>query len=578
MIKRFFSPPVFDKEEDNFRAKFINGFAWTIIVLLVLSLIPTLGPNADPNADTTIIFLISIILISILSLYSLKKGYLTFSGSILVAFVWLGFALQAYAADGVRDIIVVAFIAISLLASIVINWRAGSMLMVLSIGMIWTLAILETNGFLTPRFQEPIAYSRDLSLVFVAIAVLIYFSTTILRDAITRATKSEQGLIASNKTLQDLNQTLEERVNQRTAELDNANRYNSRRARQFEAISQVVRAVSSIQDLDTLLPQITKVISEQFNIYHTGIFLLDENREFAVLRAANSEGGIKMLARKHKLEVGETGIVGFVAATGQPRIASDVGADAVFFNNPDLPNTHSEIALPLRYAGQTIGALDVQSLQPNAFTQDDIEILIILADQVSTAIKNTLAFEETRKTVSKFESSLNEKTSESWKVMRQKSLGMGFQLIGSTVRPLGNPLEGEHIQQVLTQNKAVLSNDGESDSSNLTIPIRLRGQTIGIINLRTNDNYKLTDDDTDIAMAVTERLSLAIESATLLQATQHRADIERLTTDISSKISSSTRFETILQTAAQELSKALGGSDVLVQIEPTASDLEIYEG
>ena len=168
------------------------------------------------------------------------------------------------------------------------------------------------------------------------------------------------------------------------------------RARQFEAISQVVRAISSIQDLETLLPQITKVISEQFNIYHAGIFLLDDNREFAVLRAANSEGGKKMLAREHKLAVGQTGIVGFVTATGQPRIASDVGTDAVFFDNPDLPNTHSEIALPLRYAGQIIGALDVQSTKSNAFNQDDIEILITLADQVATAIKNTLALEEAR--------------------------------------------------------------------------------------------------------------------------------------------------------------------------------------
>ena len=573
MIKRLFSPPVFDNEEDNFRAKFINAFAWSVIALLTFSLIPVLGPNADPNANTTIIFLIGLILAMLFSLYILRRGNLNLSGFIIVTLGWLGFGFQAFAADGVRDIIVVAYIAISLLASIIINWRAGSIVMVLSIVTIWALAILEVNGYLTPRFQEPIAYSRDLSLVFVAIAVLIYFSTTSLRDANARAKKSEQNLLASNKTLQELNQTLEERVNQRTAELNAANIHNLKRARQFETISQVVRAISSIQDLETLLPQITKVISEQFNVYHTGIFLLDDNREFAILRAANSEGGKKMLAREHKLAVGQTGIVGFVTVTGQPRIASDVGADAVFFDNPDLPNTHSEIALPLRYAGQVIGALDVQSTQPNAFNQDDIEILITLADQVATAIKNTLVIEESRNAASKFQSSLNDKTYEAWKVMQPRSLGLGFQLIGSTIKPLDAPLEGEHIQKALAQNKAVLSADEENISSNLAIPIRLRGQTVGVINLRTTNNYKLTTDDAEIAEAVTERLSLAIESATLLQSTQHRADIERVTTDISSKISSSTHFETILQTAAQELSKALGGSDVLVQIEPISIEL-----
>jgi len=572
MIKRLFSPPVFNNQEDSFRAKFINGFAWVVIAVLTAALIPNLGPNADENSATTIVVLASLIFIMFVSLFLLRRGNLNASGSIVVILGWLGLGIQAYTADGARDVIIVAYIAVSLLASIIINWRVGSVIILLSIGAIWTLVMLEVNGFITPRFQEPIAFSRDLSLILVVIAVLIYFSTTYLRDAITRAIQSEQNLLASNKNLQELNQTLEQRVDQRTAELNNANRYNLKHVRQFEAISQVVRAVSSIQDLDTLLPRIAQVVSEQFNVYHTGIFLLDDKREFAILRASNSEGGKKMMTREHKLEVGQTGIVGFVTATGQPRIASDVGADAAFFNNPDLPNTHSEITLPLRYAGQIIGALDVQSSESNAFDQDDIEVLITLADQVATAIKNTLMFEEAKNTMSKFQSSLNDRTYQSWKVMRSKSLGLGFQLTGTTIKPLDAPLEGQHIQQAITQNKSVLS-DEDNASSSLAIPIRLGGQVVGVINLRASNNRKLTDDDADIAKSVTERLSLAIETATLLEATQHRADIERLTTDISSKIGSSTRFETILQTAAQELSKALGGSDVLVQIEPTSQKL-----
>jgi GAF domain-containing protein len=572
MIKRLFSPPTFDNQEGNFRAKFINGFAWIVIVVLTAALIPNLGPNTDENSATTIIVVASLIFVMFLSLYLLRTGHLNASGSIIVVLGWLGLGIQAFTADGARDVIIIAYISVSLLASIVINWRIGSFIILLSIGAIWTLTILEVNGFISSHFQDPISYSRDLSFIFVVIAVLIYFSTTDLRDAIARANKSEQSLLASNKNLQELNQTLEERVNQRTDELENANSFNLKRARQFETISQVVRAVSTIQDLKTLLPQITKVISEQFSVYHAGIFLLDDNREFAILRAANSDGGKKMLAREHKLRVGQTGIVGFVTATGQPRIALDVGSDAVFFDNPDLPNTHSEIALPLRYAGQIIGALDVQSTKSNAFGQDDIEVLITLADQVATAIKNTLTLEEARNAVSNFQNSLSDRTYESWKVMQPKSLGLGFQLIGSTIKPLDTPLEGEYIHQAITQNKAIFSNEN-GVSSSLAIPIRLRGQTIGVINLRTNNNYKLTDDDADIAKAVTERLSLAIETATLIQSTQHRADIERVTTEISSKISSSTRFETILQTAAQELSKALGGSDVLVQIEPISIEL-----
>ena len=108
----------------------------------------------------------------------------------------------------------------------------------------------------------------------------------------------------------------------------------------------------------------------------------------------------------------------------------------------------------------------------------------------------------------------------------------------------------------------------------MVVPIRLRGQIVGFMKLNTHSQVKLTDDEADIAEAIAERLSLAIETATLLQSTQQRAEIERVTAKISSSVSSSTRFEVILQTAAQELSRALGGSDVLVQIEPAALKMQ----
>ncbi len=371
---------------------------------------------------------------------------------------------------------------------------------------------------------------------------------------------------------QNLIQTLEQRVAERTTDLKIASQNSERRVRQFEVIAQVVRAISSIQDLDTLLLRITQVISEQFNIYHTGIFLLDNEREFAVLRASNSEGGKKMLERGHKLRVGQTGIVGLVTATGRARIALDVGADAAYFDNPNLPNTRSEIALPLRYSGQIIGALDVQSIQANAFRQDDVEALNTLADQVAITINNTLILEEARRSLVESQSTFSDFTRDSWKVMQSKSLGLGFQLKESMVTPLEQPLTGDDIQEAVKLGLPVISNQ-ENGGSNLVIPIRLRGRIIGIMNLRTRNDQKLTSDDADIAESVGERLSLAIETALLIESAQHRADIERVTTDISSKINASTRFETILQTAAKELSRALGGSDVLVQIEPTAIEL-----
>jgi len=161
--------------------------------------------------------------------------------------------------------------------------------------------------------------------------------------------------------LRELIGSLEQRVTERTHDLEESRTRLQRRAAQLEASAQVARAIASVLDPDQLLNQVVHLISDHFGHYHTGIFTLDQDGRWAVLRAANSAGGARMLARSHRLEVGVTGIVGAVAHTGQPRIALDVGADAVFFDNPDLPETRSEIALPLKARGQTIGVLDVQS-------------------------------------------------------------------------------------------------------------------------------------------------------------------------------------------------------------------------
>ena len=214
---------------------------------------------------------------------------------------------------------------------------------------------------------------------------------------------------------------LEERVAERTAELEESSQQLQKRAGQFEAIAQLARTITSVQDLETLLPRIAQLVSQQFGFYHVGLFLLDESRQYAVLSAANSEGGQRMLARKHRLGVGQTGIVGYVTSTGNPRIALDTGADAVFFDNPDLPETRSEMALPLRVGTTTVGALDVQSIEPNAFSEEDVEVLSILADEVSVAIENARLYEESQRVLADAQTAFGEFTQGAWQKMIQNA-------------------------------------------------------------------------------------------------------------------------------------------------------------
>ena len=565
MIRRFFNAPVFETDEDNFRAKFINGFAWVVIVILGIALFLS---RFDTRTSSTGPVLTALILVQGISLYLLRKGKITVSGWIQVVLSWIGLTVQAYSADGVKDVVVVGYIAVALLASIGVSWVTGGFVIVASIGATWVLALLEANQILSPRYQSPITYGRDLSFVFVAITAMIYFITTSLRDTIRRANKSEESLRESNKELQELNQSLEERVTGRTAELGLANQRNEKRARQFEAIAQVARATIANEDLENILSRLTALVSEQFGFYHTGIFLLDENREYAVLRAANSEGGKRMLERRHKLQIGQTGIVGFVAGTGTPRIALDVGADAVFFDNPDLPATRSELALPLRIANEIIGVLDVQSTVSNAFQDEDIEVLSTLADQVAIAIQNARSFETTQGLLKEAQRLSGAYLQDAWQVLRSEESSIGYRVAGNEVSALTKPLTSIEVKKAI-QSKQTITASGET--ATLAVPIHLRDEVIGVMDIRTSAEHEWDEDEVDIAEAVAERLSLALEASLLLKSTQRRAEIERITTEISGKIGSTTQFESILRTAAEELSRVLGGSEVLVQIQPTAS-------
>jgi GAF domain-containing protein len=201
------------------------------------------------------------------------------------------------------------------------------------------------------------------------------------RDEVGRLAESFNAMAGE---LSSMYHSLEERVAERT--------------RQITTASEVARDAASIRDVDALLDEVVHLISDRFGFYHAGIFLTEGDD--AILRAASSEGGSRMLARGHRLGVGKVGLVGYVTGTGKPRIALDVGADAVHFANPDLPHTRSEIALPLRAGERVIGALDVQSTEPNAFDENDSVVLQTMADQLATALENASLLDSLRRQTS----------------------------------------------------------------------------------------------------------------------------------------------------------------------------------
>jgi GAF domain-containing protein/HAMP domain-containing protein len=361
--------------------------------------------------------------------------------------------------------------------------------------------------------------------------------------------------------LRDTLNELEKRVDERTVELVAANERNERRAQQFEAIAHIARTISSTRDLDILLSQITAVISREFGFYHVGIFLLDAAKEYAVLSAANSEGGKRMLERGHRLKVGETGLVGYATGTGQPRVALDTGTDAVYFNNPDLPETHSELTLPLRVGEEIIGALDVQSTEPNAFVQEDINILSTLADQVSIAIQNAQQFEQTRQALNEAELLARQFVHTGWQEFTKSRNLLGIHHTGARASLIHKRNGREKEEDLLETNQPGPNRRGAS----LSLPIKLHGEVIGSVEVRTPDIRPWDQDELDIVTAILERAAIAMENARLLAQSQKRAAKERIIGEISSKISMQSEINELLKTAAQELGRSLPGAEIAIQ-------------
>lgn len=435
-----------------------------------------------------------------------------------------------------------------------------------------TLIILSTIvTFAAPTYsQMPLSYETEeffrVSGTFMSIG-LILIGATVFRSWVERARLKE--IQESNRKLQNIAASLEQRVNERTAEIEEVNKQTARRAAQLKAVTELSESIAQLQNLNDIFPATTKLISERFGFYHVGIFIVDRDRQYAVLQAANSEGGQRMLKRNHRLQLG-VGVVGFSAQTGQPRIALDVGADAVYFNNPDLPATRSEVALPIRTQGETIGVLDVQSTEPNAFSPEDLEVLTTLANQVSIALENARLLTEARAAYTQMQEVYNEFTRAEWSRTISQTQQPGFRYQVGRIEMLENALQSPEVITA-AQNGEVVSkvlNGSSEKRSAIAVPVKLRGEVIGVLHIESNDSHKeWKDDEISLVQAVAERAAFAMENARLFQDARRRAAKERLISEATTRISSAFNVENILQATAEELERVLGGSEILIQFQ-----------
>lgn len=437
-------------------------------------------------------------------------------------------------------------------------------------GLVVLVLFVVIASFTGPLYsQVPIAMDSDF---YKDTGVAVSIGITLIGASIFRSfteSKRIDQFNRSNRELENLTTNLEERVNERTVELEDVNTQAERRAAQLKVVTELSESIAQLQDLSELFPATTKLISERFGFYHVGIFLIDQDREYAILEAANSEGGKQMLARNHRLKLG-VGVVGFCAQTGQPRIALDVGSDAVFFNNPDLPNTRSEVALPMHSRGVTIGVLDVQSTEEGAFSPEDLQVLTALANQVSIAMENTRLLMETRAALMRVQEVYNEFTRTAWSHTITQAEQRGFRFQTGRIEMVEEALQSPEVAYAIQRGESMANqtNGSKDTHATLAVPVKLRGEVIGVLHVESNDPHRnWQNDEISLVQAVAERAAFAMENARLFQDARRRAAKERLISEASARISGALNVENILQATAEELERVLGGSEILIQFQ-----------
>jgi GAF domain-containing protein/HAMP domain-containing protein len=340
---------------------------------------------------------------------------------------------------------------------------------------------------------------------------------------------------------------LETRVAERTRDLE-------RRSTQLQVAAEIAREATAIHDLDELLELAVNLIRGRFGFYHAGIFLVDDKNEFAILSAATGEPGREMLLQGHKLKIGQVGMVGYVTGTGQPRIALDVERDPTHYQNPLLPETRSEMTLPLKVGERIIGALDVQSQNPDAFSEDDIAIMQVVADQLAVAIENARLIQDSQEMVRQLEKLYGNYSLTAWKELADASITVGYQYDQRGVHPL-------------RRDKSVESGPigKEWALAPVKIPILVRGQVVATLEAWPQD-ADMDPEAKALLETIVERLGQTLENARLFSETQQRAEIERLVSEVTGRIRETMDIQTILQTAAIEIRQALDLSEAEIRL------------
>jgi GAF domain-containing protein/HAMP domain-containing protein len=387
------------------------------------------------------------------------------------------------------------------------------------------------------------------------------------------------------------------------------------RTTQLQASFTVGQSASSILEPTDLINQVVNLITDQFGYYYAAIFLIDDAGKWAVLQDATGEAGQALLERHHRLEIGGQSMVGSAVSMRQARVALDVGDEPVRFDNPFLPDTRSEIALPLISADRVLGALDVQSVEPSAFGVESIDTLQNMATQVAIALSNAHLYQESQGQIRELDNlyqasqtliSVGQRD-EVFKIVSNQMLEASA-MHGCTIMSWNREanaavvefdyslVDGENLDdkgtqydldefpitgQVIREGRTLASRWDRTQFSPseqeyvreyniktmLNIPLIVQGRVIGEVELQdVEQTRELSPSQIRLIEALANQTATIMENLRVLEESQRLARRERVINEITEKIHRQIDVESIMKTALGEIAELLQVDEATIRL------------
>lgn len=467
------------------------------------------------------------------------------------AFVWLnyGIVLFSYSLYGLNGDGRVWILYLVVLSTLLLGLRFGLFLAALNLATHGAIGALMNfyPGILPPPTQEVLdSISNLTSAGWITTGISLLFTLTLLTIPLGRLLNT---LSESLKNLEDSlgsERKLTEELEEEQGRLERRSNTLERRVGQIRTAAEIASSLGAFLDPQELLDHVVNLVKERFDLYYVAIFLNDADNRFSLLSAGTGEAGRRMLEDGHKLSIGGTSMIGWSTANRKARIALDVGQEAIRFKNPNLPLTRSELALPISVGNNSLGAMSIQSTEPEAFDNNDIIILQSIADSLSIALDNARLFQQ-------FEKSLQE-----IQYLNRQYLGEAWT----------NIVEDERD---LTFTKDYMPDAPNVEVQQSRIPLTLRDdQVIGEITIES-ERTDWTVDEEEFISAVSTQAAIALESARLLEETQRNVERERALNQLTTQFSLSLDFNSLIQNVIGELGQLPKVVEASIHFSPPES-------